>query len=89
MNIHLCTIECYRVQYTQHQKLPNSNWKDLIFELDSYLQGCLSRLINIRKFGELENLVLTDQIMRRSHPEIKDRFICFWAAFKEPVDSAS
>lgn len=53
--------ETYRQKFIQHQQVQGSLWKDLFFELNSYLGGWLC-VLQVTEFEHLKNpLVISDQ----------------------------
>lgn len=69
--------ETFRTKFNQHQRKPGALWKDLIFELRSYLDGWLEG-VEVKDFEALKNLLIADQIKRCVPGEIKDHFIDVW-----------
>nr|XP_042904631.1 uncharacterized protein LOC122270620 [Parasteatoda tepidariorum] len=80
--------EAFRTKFIQHQRRPGALWKDLIFELRSYLEGWLEG-VQITDFEALKKLMLTDQIKRRVPGEIKEGLIDSWVKFIDPESLAN
>ena len=80
--------EAFRGKFISHQRQKEGLFKDLVFELRTYLEGWLAGL-EINTFESLQNLMITDQIKRRATPEMKDHLLDAWSKFKNPDELAS
>ncbi|GBL73612.1 hypothetical protein AVEN_158481-1 [Araneus ventricosus] len=76
--------ETFRLKFTQHQKKTGALWRDLVFELRSYLDGWLDGL-EVRDFENLKNLMISDQIKRRVAGEVKEHFLDEWGKLVDPL----
>ncbi|XP_055951586.1 uncharacterized protein LOC129987653 [Argiope bruennichi] len=75
--------ETYRQRFVSHQKKPNALWKELIFDLEHFLDGWLSGS-GVTDFTGLKKLLITDQIKKRVPSQIRDHFLDVWSEFVDP-----
>ncbi|GBM03421.1 hypothetical protein AVEN_260501-1 [Araneus ventricosus] len=75
--------ETFRIKFTQHQRKQGDLWKDLVFELQNYLDGCIEGL-NVTDFKGLKALMIADQLKRRVPNEVKDHFLDEWGELIDP-----
>lgn len=75
--------ESFRVKFMQTQRASGSLWKDLKYDLNTYLEGWLSAL-KVVDFEGLKKLMVADQIKKRTPPEVKEHFIDTWANIIDP-----
>ncbi|KFM70773.1 hypothetical protein X975_02843, partial [Stegodyphus mimosarum] len=68
--------EKFRQLFNKHQKSIESIWYDFYYELKNYLEGWLNEL-NIKTFEQLKDLMLVDQIKKRTSPDFKEHFMDF------------
>ena len=80
--------ETYRTRFMQASKGNTGLWKDLVFEVRTYLKGWLSEL-KIDTFDKLQDLMIADQLKKRAHPEMKEKFIDSWSQLVDPESIAS
>ncbi|GBN24062.1 hypothetical protein AVEN_58452-1, partial [Araneus ventricosus] len=76
--------ETFRIKFTQHQRKQGDLWKDLVFELQNYLDGWIEGL-NITDFKGLNALMIADQLKRRVPNEVKDHFLDEWGELIDPL----
>ncbi|GBM83803.1 hypothetical protein AVEN_134510-1 [Araneus ventricosus] len=62
--------ETLRTKFMNFQRPQGTLWKDLIFDLRTYLDGWLGTL-EVKDFEGLKDLMITDQFERRASPEMK------------------
>lgn len=79
--------EAYRSKFLNHPKQINATWRDLIFELSTYLEGWISG-VGIKTFEELKSMMICEQIKKRVGGEVKDHFIDIWSKTNDPHDLA-
>ncbi|GBL85875.1 hypothetical protein AVEN_147791-1 [Araneus ventricosus] len=58
-------------------------WKDVIFDLRTYLDGWLESL-EVKDFKGLKDLMMADQLKKRASPEMKNKFLDTWSKFCDP-----
>ncbi|GBL99556.1 hypothetical protein AVEN_68823-1 [Araneus ventricosus] len=75
--------ETLRTKFMNFQRTQGTFWKDLIFDLRTYLDGCLGGL-EVKHFEGLKDLMITDQLKKRASPEIKEKFLDSWSKFCDP-----
>ncbi|GBN38397.1 hypothetical protein AVEN_200987-1 [Araneus ventricosus] len=76
--------ETFRIKFTQHQRKQGDLWKDLVFELQNYLDGWIEGL-NVKDFKGLKELMIADQLKRRVPNEVKDHFLDEWGELIDPL----
>jgi len=81
------SAEKFRQLFCQHRKAPESTWRDFYFELRSYFEGWLSEL-NIKSYDQLKDLIIADQIKRKSPSDVRDHFLDEWTECIDPVELA-
>ncbi|GBL60273.1 hypothetical protein AVEN_261869-1 [Araneus ventricosus] len=72
--------ETLRTKFMNFQRPQGTLWKDLIFDLRTYLDGWLGTL-EVKDFEGLKDLMITDQLKKRASPEMKEKFIDSWSKF--------
>lgn len=75
------TPEKFRQLFTRHIKKPDITWRDFAYELKNYF-GEWIRGLEVTTFGELCDLMVTDQIKKKVPPEVKEHFFDEWSLFK-------
>ncbi|GBL98921.1 hypothetical protein AVEN_165737-1 [Araneus ventricosus] len=68
------SAEKFRQLFNKHQKAFESTWYDFYYELKNYLEGWLNGL-NIKTFEQLKDLMLVDQIKKRTSTDFKEHFM--------------
>ncbi|GBN29529.1 hypothetical protein AVEN_240167-1 [Araneus ventricosus] len=76
--------ETFRIKFTQHQRKQGDLWKDLVFELQNYLDGWIEGL-KVTDFKGLKALMIADQLKRRVPNEVKDHFLDEWGELIDPL----
>ncbi|GFT23823.1 uncharacterized protein TNCV_3207071 [Trichonephila clavipes] len=64
------TPEKFRQLFVTHQKAPERTWIDFYHELNTYFNGWIDGL-KIDTFNKLSDLIITDQLKRKTHFEFK------------------
>ncbi|GFX16896.1 uncharacterized protein TNCV_2518741 [Trichonephila clavipes] len=77
------TAEKFRELFSRHRKTPNGTWNDYYFEIRAYFEGWLNEL-KIDSFDGLKNLMITDQMKKRSYPECKEHYLDIWEELISP-----
>lgn len=79
--------ENFRQKFTQHIRTADKSFKDYVFELRTFFEEWITGL-GITTFEELKNLIITDQLKRRTPAEIKEHFVDEWTKFIKPSELA-
>lgn len=77
--------ETFRQRFVQHQKRPDSTWKEFAFEIQNYLTEWIAGL-EITSLEELQDLLVVDQIKKRAKPEMKEHFLDKWASITSSTE---
>ncbi|GFV07454.1 retrovirus-related Pol polyprotein from transposon 297 [Trichonephila clavipes] len=78
--------EVFRQKFVQ-QKKSDSTWKDFTFEITNYLNEWLIGL-EINTFQDLKDLMVVDQLKKRTNASMKDHFLDNWANLKSATQIA-
>ncbi|GFT98983.1 transposon Ty3-I Gag-Pol polyprotein [Trichonephila clavipes] len=81
------TPEKFRQLFFTHQKAPERTWIDFYDELNTYFNGWIDGL-KIDTFNKLSDLIITDQLKRKSPFEFKEYYLDEWANMNSPVQLA-
>ncbi|GFY26200.1 uncharacterized protein TNCV_355161 [Trichonephila clavipes] len=81
------TPEKFRQLFVTHQKSPERTWIDFYHELNTYFNGWIDGL-KIDTFNKLSDLIVTDQLKRKTPFEIKEYYLDEWANMNSPVQLA-
>ncbi|XP_035218286.1 uncharacterized protein LOC118191582 [Stegodyphus dumicola] len=81
------TADRFRQMFSQHRKSAEITWKDFAFELKSYFEGWIKEL-NISSFEQLQNLIIADQIKKRTPPEVREHFVDSLSEMNNPFELA-
>ncbi|GFW52561.1 retrovirus-related Pol polyprotein from transposon 17.6 [Trichonephila clavipes] len=81
------TPEKFRQLFVTHQKAPERTWIDFYHELNTYFNGWIDGL-KIDTFNKLSDLILTDQLKRKTPFEFKEYYLDEWANMNSPVQLA-
>ncbi|GBO42562.1 hypothetical protein AVEN_95937-1 [Araneus ventricosus] len=79
------SAEKFRQLFNKHQKASESTWYDFYYELKNYLEGWLNEL-NVKTFEQLKDLMLVDQIKKRTSMEFKEHFMDEWTTIISPTE---
>ncbi|GFX05438.1 retrovirus-related Pol polyprotein from transposon 297 [Trichonephila clavipes] len=78
--------EKFRQLFVKHQKNPETTWDDFYYELQTYFEGWIAGLgITIK---QLKDLMITDQLKKKSPIEFKEHHLDEWSGIISPVDLA-
>ncbi|GFY59414.1 retrovirus-related Pol polyprotein from transposon 17.6 [Trichonephila inaurata madagascariensis] len=77
------SAEKFRQLLVKTQKNSDATWYDFYHELKTFLDGWLNGL-KIEVFEQLKDLMLVDQIKRRTPNEFKEHFLHKWATITSP-----
>lgn len=75
--------EACRIKFTSLQK--TTTWKDLVFDLRTYLNHWLEGM-EVVNFETLKELLVADQLKRRATPDMKEHFLDIWGEIKDPAE---
>ncbi|GFW11174.1 uncharacterized protein TNCV_5131851 [Trichonephila clavipes] len=81
------TPEKFRQLFVTHQKAPERTWIDFYHELNTYFNGWVDGL-KIDTFNKLSDLIITDQLKRKTPFEFKEYYFDEWANMNSPVQLA-
>ncbi|GFW52742.1 uncharacterized protein TNCV_2393221 [Trichonephila clavipes] len=81
------TPEKFRQLFVTHQKAPERTWIDFYHELNTYFNGWIDGL-KIDTFKKLSDLIITDQLKRKTPFEFKEYYLDEWANMSSPVQLA-
>ncbi|GFV52005.1 homeotic protein female sterile [Trichonephila clavipes] len=81
------TPEKFRQLFVAHQKAPERTWIDFYHELNTYFNGWIEGL-KIHTFKKLSDLIITDQLKRKTPFEFKEYYLDEWANMNSPVQLA-
>ncbi|GFS49941.1 uncharacterized protein TNCV_3676541 [Trichonephila clavipes] len=81
------TPEKFRQLFVTHQKAPERTWIDFYHELNTYFNGWMDGL-KIDTFNKLSDLIITDQLKRKTPFEFKEYYLDEWANMNSPVQLA-
>ncbi|GFY15893.1 uncharacterized protein TNCV_1285381 [Trichonephila clavipes] len=81
------TPEKFRQLFFTHQKAPERTWIDFYHELNTYFNGWIDGL-KIDTFNKLSDLIIADQLKRKTPFEFKEYYLDEWANMNSPVQLA-
>ncbi|GFT47603.1 uncharacterized protein TNCV_2346121 [Trichonephila clavipes] len=81
------TPEKFRQLFVTHQKAPEKTWIDFYHELNAYFNGWID-VLKIDTFNKLSDLIITDQLKRKTPFEFKEYYLDEWANMNSPVQLA-
>ncbi|GFU65402.1 uncharacterized protein TNCV_1796691 [Trichonephila clavipes] len=81
------TPEKFRQLFVTHQKAPERTWIDFYHEINTYFNGWIDGL-KIDTFNNLSDLIITDQLKRKTPFEFKEYYLDEWANMNSPVQLA-
>ncbi|GFY03223.1 uncharacterized protein TNCV_1171831 [Trichonephila clavipes] len=81
------TPEKFRQLFVTHQKAPERTWIDFYHELNTYFNGWID-VLKIDTFNKLSDLIITDQLKRKTPFEFKEYYLDEWANMNSPVQLA-
>ncbi|GFT61134.1 uncharacterized protein TNCV_4558591 [Trichonephila clavipes] len=81
------TPEKFRQLFVTHQKASERTWIDFYHELNTYFNGWIDGL-KIDTFKKLSDLIITDQLKRKTPFEFKEYYLDEWANVISPVQLA-
>ncbi|GFV82796.1 uncharacterized protein TNCV_4147641 [Trichonephila clavipes] len=81
------TPEKSRQLFVTHQKAPERTWIDFYNELNTYFNGWVDGM-KIDTFDKLSDLIITDQLKRKTTFEFKEYYVDEWANMNSSVQLA-
>ncbi|GFX56854.1 peptidase A2 domain-containing protein [Trichonephila clavipes] len=81
------TPEKFRQLFVTHQKAPERTWIDSYHVLNTYFNGWIDGL-KIDTYDKLSDLIITDQLKRKTPFEFKEYYLDEWANMNSPVQLA-
>ncbi|GFV43867.1 homeotic protein female sterile [Trichonephila clavipes] len=81
------TPEKFRQLFVTHQKAPEETWIDFYHELNTYFDGWIDEL-KLDTFDKLSDLIITDQLKRKTPFEFKEYYPDEWANINSSVQLA-
>ncbi|GFX01599.1 uncharacterized protein TNCV_3970991 [Trichonephila clavipes] len=78
------TPEKFRQLFVTRQKAPERTWIDFYHELNTYFNGWIDGL-KIDTFNKLSDLIITDQLKRKTPFEFKEYYLDEWANMRTPL----
>lgn len=79
--------ESFRQKFNNHQRSSGTSFRDLVYDLETFLLGRLEKL-EIGDFESLKKLLICDQIKKRASAEMKEKFLDSWAKETDPEELA-
>ncbi|GFV35583.1 uncharacterized protein TNCV_2151311 [Trichonephila clavipes] len=76
------TPEKFRQLFVTHQKAPERTWIVFYHKLNTYFNGLIDGL-KIDTFDKLSDLIITDQLKRKTPFEFKEYYLDEWANMKD------
>ncbi|UYV63245.1 hypothetical protein LAZ67_2003535 [Cordylochernes scorpioides] len=80
--------DSFRQLFYRHQKSSENTWKDYYFELQNFFESWLQDL-RIASFDKLKDLIIAEQMKKRTSPEMRDHFWEEWFAWVTPSQLAA
>ncbi|GFV06024.1 homeotic protein female sterile [Trichonephila clavipes] len=77
------TPEKFQQLFVTHQKAPERTWIDFYHELNTYFNGWIDGL-KIDTFDKLSDLIITDQLKRKTPFEFKEYYLDEWVNMNSP-----
>ncbi|GFW07876.1 uncharacterized protein TNCV_3920091 [Trichonephila clavipes] len=81
------TPEKFRQLFVTHQKAPERTLIDFYHELNTYFNGWID-VLKIDTFKKLSDLIITDQLKRKTPFEFKEYYLDEWANMNSPCDES-
>ncbi|GFV26770.1 uncharacterized protein TNCV_5000541 [Trichonephila clavipes] len=78
------SAEKFRQMFSRHIKDPVKTWRDFYFDLQTYFDGWLKES-KVTTLEELKDLIVTDQIKKKTPQDYKDHFLDQWCSWNNPL----
>ncbi|GFS74911.1 retrovirus-related Pol polyprotein from transposon 297 [Trichonephila clavipes] len=78
------SAEKFRQMFSRHSKDPVKTWRDFYFDLQTYFDGWLKES-KVTTLEELKDLIVVDQIKKKTPQDYKDHFLDQWCNWNNPL----
>ncbi|GFU55736.1 retrovirus-related Pol polyprotein from transposon 297 [Trichonephila clavipes] len=78
------SAEKFRQMFSRHTKDPVKTWHDFYFDLQTYFDGWLKES-KVTTLEELKDLIVADQIKKKTPQDYKDHFLDQWCNWNNPL----
>ncbi|GFX52434.1 retrovirus-related Pol polyprotein from transposon 297 [Trichonephila clavipes] len=78
------SAEKFRQMFSRHTKDPVKTWRDFYFDLQTYFDGWLKES-KVTTLEELKDLIVADQIKKKTPQDYKDHFLDQWCNWNNPL----
>ncbi|GFX76881.1 uncharacterized protein TNCV_3279161 [Trichonephila clavipes] len=78
------SAEKFRQMFSRHTKDPVKTWRDFYFDLQTYFDGWLKES-KVTTLEELKDLIVADQIKKKTPQDYKGHFLDQWCNWKNPL----
>ncbi|GFT29985.1 retrovirus-related Pol polyprotein from transposon 412 [Trichonephila clavipes] len=78
------SAEKFRQMFSRHSKDPVKTWRDFYFDLQTYFDGWLKES-KVTTLEELKDLIVADQIKKKTPQDYKDHFLDQWCNWNNPL----
>ncbi|GFW59129.1 retrovirus-related Pol polyprotein from transposon 17.6 [Trichonephila clavipes] len=78
------SAEKFRQMFSRHTKDPVKTWRDFYFDLQTYFDGWLKES-QVTTLEELKDLIVADQIKKKTPQDYKDHFLDQWCNWNNPL----
>ncbi|GFW56751.1 uncharacterized protein TNCV_4068311 [Trichonephila clavipes] len=82
------TPEKFRQLFVTHQKSSDKTWRDFYQEVQTFFNRWIEGL-DVKIFDKLRDLMIADQMKKRSPVEFKERHLDEWPSINCPVELAN
>ncbi|GFX50390.1 retrovirus-related Pol polyprotein from transposon 17.6 [Trichonephila clavipes] len=78
------SAEKFRQMFSRYTKDPVKPWRDFYFDLQTYFDGWLKKS-KVTTLEELKDLIVADQIKKKTPQDYKDHFLDQWCNWNNPL----
>ncbi|GFY26219.1 transposon Tf2-6 polyprotein [Trichonephila clavipes] len=78
------SAEKFRQMFSRHTKDPVKTWREFYFDLQTYFDGWLKES-KVTTLEELKDLIVADQIIKKTPQDYKDHFLDQWCNWNNPL----
>ncbi|GFW54671.1 transposon Tf2-9 polyprotein [Trichonephila clavipes] len=78
------SAEKFRQMFSRHTKDPVKTWRDFYFDLQTYFDRWLKES-KVTTLEELKDLIVADQIKKKTPQDYKDHFLDQWCNWNNPL----
>ncbi|GFS75291.1 retrovirus-related Pol polyprotein from transposon 297 [Trichonephila clavipes] len=79
------SAEKFRQMFSRHTKDPVKTWRDFYFDLQTYFDGWLKESKVTTRLKKLKDLIVADQIKKKTPQDYKDHFLDQWCNWNNPL----